>query len=190
MKNLLKILLGGSIVFQLLAIAQEWDFFAAAWFGTDGEGPSLSLEDRRAAAAVVDETLTLLQHFYLSGGDARFADRMPVSEAFLEEARRDVAYLARNSRIQDPVLEELVVQTVEPAGSGRVRVGTRERWRIRELRAPDGEPLGPPRIQRTYREYRVSRQGSGWRVEGWELEEPPVPDAAPPGAEMSGAVTP
>jgi len=190
MKNLLKILVGGFVVFQVLAIAQEWDFFAAAWFGTDEEGTSLSLEDQRAAAAVVDEALTLLQHFYLSGGDARFADRMPVSEAFLEEARRDVAYLTRNGRVQDPVLEELVVQTVEAAAPGRATVGTRERWRVRELRARDGEPLGAPRIQRTYRQYRVSRQGSGWRVEGWELREPPAPDPAPPAEAMSGAVTP
>lgn len=180
MKNLLKILLGGFVVFQVLAIAQEWDLFAAAWLGTDREEPSLSLEHQRAAAAAVDEALTLLQHFYLSGGDARFADRMPVSEAFLEEARRDVAYLARNGRLQDPVLEELVVQTVEAAGPGRATVGTRERWRVRELRARDGEILGPPRVQLTYRQYRVSRQGTGWRVEGWELAGPPEPDPASP----------
>lgn len=169
MKDLLKILLGGFVAFQLLAITQEWDFFAASWFGAEKGAPSLSLEDQQAAARAVDETLTLLQHFYLRGGDSRFADRMPVSAAFLEEMQQDVAYLARNGRLEDPVLEELVVRTVEPVGPGRVTVGTRERWRVRELRERDGAVLGEPRTQRTYREYRVARQGAGWRVEGWDL---------------------
>ncbi len=35
MKGLLKILLAGFVVFMVFSVAQEWEFFSSAWFGSE-----------------------------------------------------------------------------------------------------------------------------------------------------------
>jgi len=187
-KNLLAILLGGFLVFQTLAIVQEWEVFGAAWFGLgDEREESLSADEREAAADAVYLALSLLRHFYASGGDPRFAERMPVSDAVLAEMRSEVAYLARNGRIEDPVLDRLQVLSVEPAGPRRATVRTREHWTVHLRRASDGGPIGQPGVGVTHREYLVTLEGDDWRVMGWDLtsspaaeesEEAPTPDTA------------
>ncbi|KKK98648.1 hypothetical protein LCGC14_2640660, partial [marine sediment metagenome] len=41
--------------------------------------------ERKAAADTVYEMLTLMEHFYGSGGDRRFAERMPASATVVDE---------------------------------------------------------------------------------------------------------
>lgn len=172
-RNLLAILFGGFVVFQLLAIAQEWPLFASAWLGAGGEGPpELSVEDRQGAAEAVALTLSLMGHVYLSGGDPRFADRMPAGEGVLAELQADVEYLARNHRRQDLTLEDFQVTDVERLGEDRVEVRTQERWRVRFLRIPGGAEVEPARRQTLSGKYLVVRQGGGWRVEGWDFGGP------------------
>ena len=78
MKNLLLILAGAFAVFMALAIVQEWEMFGAAWFGGGEEAPPpLAESERKAAADAVYMALSLMQHFYGSGGDPRYAERMP-----------------------------------------------------------------------------------------------------------------
>ncbi len=172
MKKLVLILLGAFAGFMALAIAQEWDFFSAAWFG--GEEPPATLEEseRKAAADAVYLVLSLMEHFYSSGGDPRFAERMPASPAVLEEMRADADYLRRNRRRQEPSLERLEIAAVEPLGPGRVEVKTREWWQIQILPI-DGRPRAEPaKVQTLDGKYLVARQDRGWRVEAWELLEP------------------
>ena len=69
MKALLKILLGGFVVFMSLSIAQEWEFFSSAWFGEAAPQAPLSDDERKGAADAVHMTLSLMRHLYLSGGD-------------------------------------------------------------------------------------------------------------------------
>ena len=54
-KALLKILSGAFALFMVLAIVQEWDFFASAWFGETASAWEPTKEEREAAA----ETLAL-----------------------------------------------------------------------------------------------------------------------------------
>lgn len=181
MRGLLRIVPVAFVLFMVLAVAQEWRFFSASWFGTGVEEERLTEEDRRQAADTVVRTLSLMRHFYLSGGDPRFADRMPVSSGLLEELRTDVDYLARNHRLQDPELQRLQVLAVErvaSAGDDRVEVRTRERWTFRVLWASDGSSAGGPRRRTVEGRYFLVRSGTGWRVEAWQ-----------PIAEESGAET-
>lgn len=169
-KNLLAILLGGFLVFQTLAIVQEWEVFGAAWFGLGDEPEEgLSADERKAAADAVYLALSLQRHFYASGGDPRFADRMPVSEAILAEMQSELAYLARNGRIEDPVLSRLEVLSVEQAGPRRATVRTREHWTVHLLGAAERRPMAEPRTGVTHREYLVVLETGGWRVMGWDL---------------------
>ena len=102
MKGLLKILLGGFVVFMGLSISQEWEFFSSAWFGEPEPRAPLTDDERNAAAEAVHMTLSLMRHVYLSSGDPRFGERMPAAEGIVEEILADVRYLARNQRVQDP----------------------------------------------------------------------------------------
>lgn len=181
MKRLLQIVLVAFALFMVLAVGQEWRFFASAWFGGEEDAPAALAEtDRRAAADTVATLLSLMAHYYSSGGDPRFAERMPASTGLLDELRSDVDYLARNHRIQEPELEKLVVMSVKPAApaapaapgdSGapsRVEVRTREHWIFHVLWAADGSPAEPDRSRVVEGTYLLVRAASGWRVEGWQ----------------------
>lgn len=168
MKALLKILLGGFVVFMSLSIVQEWEFFSSAWFGEPAPGAPLTDDERKGAADAVHMTLSLMRHLYLSGGDPRFAERMPAADGIVEEIQADVRYLVRNQRVQDPELLRLDVTEVERLGQDRVEVHTRERWHVRIRWAHGGADAEPPRLHTIQGRYLVVRGGKGWRVEGWE----------------------
>ena len=131
MKRLLQILGGGFVAFMVLAIGQEWEFFASAWFGRSAPEVVLAEEDRQAAVAAVRMTLELSRHLYASGGDPRFAERMPASERMVEALMKDIDYLANNHRRQDNQLRRLEVVAVRALGPGWVEVRTREEWLAR-----------------------------------------------------------
>jgi hypothetical protein len=168
MKPLLKILLGGFLVFMALAIAQEWSFFSQAWFGSDLQKEELRTEDRRGSVEAVELILDLMRHLYASGGDSRFADRMPTSEGVLEEMLADIDYLSRNKRRQDPKLERLDVEAVELLETGSVEVRTRELWSIRFIWLDGSGESDPHRVEVVRSRYLVTRGSTGWIVEGWE----------------------
>jgi hypothetical protein len=173
LKGLLKIVGGSFVLFMLLAIAQEWAFFSSAWFG-DGEtaAPSLEETDRRAAADAVHGLLTVMRHYYASGGDPRFIERAPAAPGLLEEIRADVEYLARNHRYQEMDLERMDVLSIDPLRADTVELRTREQWTVRFVNAVGGSPIGSPASQTVHAKYLVVRGVRGWSVEGWEIVEP------------------
>lgn len=172
MKNLLKIVLAGTAAFLVLAIGQEWRFFSEAWFGSESESYEMSAKEQKEVADTVYQTLALLEHFYASGGDPRFAERMRASEAFVEEMTTDVQYLGRNHRIQEPSLERLDVVAIEGLGEGRVQIHTRELWNVHYRQVKAGGAIDSPGSQRLDRKYLLRRGNRGWSVEGWDLAEP------------------
>lgn len=168
MKPLLKILLGGLVVFMALAIAQEWEFFSQSWFGADEPAAELTPEDRQDAVQAVELTLDLMRHLYASGGDTRFADRMPTSAGVLEEMLADIDYLTRNRRRQDPKIERVDIKAVELLGTGSVEVRTRELWSIRFLWSDGSGESDPHRVEVVRSRYLVTPGSTGWIVGGWE----------------------
>jgi len=172
-KALLQILLGGFVLFMSLAIVQEWEMFSPAWFDEPELEAPMTDEERKGAADAVHLTLSLMRHLYLSAGDPRFAERMPAAAGIVEEILADVRYLARNRRVQDIELLRLDVTAVDRIGEGRVEVRTREQWQVRSRAAHGGGESEPRRLQALHGRYLVVRGGKGWRVEGWEIVDPP-----------------
>jgi hypothetical protein len=172
---LLKILAGGTAVFLAIAIAQEWQYFSTAWFGAPVVRGETSESERKAASDTVYEMLTLMEHFYGSGGDRRFAERMPASATVVDEMIEEVQYLGQTHRIQDMSLERLEVTAVEPVREETMEIRTREFWSIQFHQAMGG---GRAEAQHPYllcRKYLLSRGAGGWTVEGWDLSEPEPP---------------
>lgn len=168
MRVLLKILLGGFLAFMVLAIADEWAFFYASWFGETEPPAELSEVEQKAAADALHETLTLMRHYYLSGGDPRFTERMPAGEWIIEELKADALYLGRHHLIQDTDLQRLDVMSVDVLSEDRLELTVRELWRVRLLRAADRMLAEEPRLQQVEGTYLLVRTGRGWRVDGWE----------------------
>ncbi len=179
MKELLKILIGGLAVFMILSIGQEWTFFSSAWFGKEESREPLSQEEQKAAADAVHLTLTLMRHFYVSGGDSRFSERMPASEGIVREIMADVDYLARNHRIQDAELMRLDITSIDELAEDRVEIRTRESWLVRIRWVADGREAEPPKSLTINGKYLVVRGGRGWRVEGWDLADQPAERVVP-----------
>lgn len=180
MKALAAVLLGGTLLFMGVAIVQQWDFFASAWFGRASAAPALTPDERRAAAETVREFLALVAHLQRSGGDPRFAERLPAAPAVVDELRVELDYLARNRRVQQLVLHRLDVTGVDPKGGERAEVRTRELWTAHTLWAGDGRPAEAPRSAQLAVKYLLAPAAGGWRVEAWELDFDTPGAAAPP----------
>lgn len=171
MKRLVQTLGAALAAFLALAMAQEWSLFASAWFGDPGGREELPTAERQAATDTVHLLLSLMRHLYLSGGDPRFAERLPAADGLVEEMLEDVAYLGRNHRVEDPELRSFEVLSVEELEEGRLEVETRELWTFRVLWAVSGEEAEPARVRVVYGRYLLERRGAGWQVEGWDFAE-------------------
>jgi hypothetical protein len=132
--------------------------------------------DLEAASEVVEQLLVLMGHLYGTGGDPRFAERIPASPAVIDEMLADIEYLGRNHRRQEPILQKLEIVAVDPIGADRVEVRTREFWIHRVYWAVgDRAETEPARSQVVNGRYLVARQPSGWRVEAWDFDLPNSP---------------
>jgi hypothetical protein len=165
MKRLFLILALGLLGFLSIAMLQEWRIFATAWLGASQEVVSLGEEDRKAAADTVHEYLTLLAHVHAGGGDPRFLDRLPASDAVIDELVAELDYLRRNGRRQIMVLQGLDVQAVDQLDERSVEVRTREWWTIGYDQAGNEAPAGRRTANVVSGRYLVRREPSGWAIQ-------------------------
>ena len=171
MKDLVKILIIGLLVFMALALVQERQVFLSTWFGGDVQpAPEVAEDDRRAAEDTVSNMLSMMRHLYSSDGDPRFAERMPAGQVVIDELMEDITYLRRNHRRQDPRLMRLVVDEVTVAGSGRLRVRTTEHWVIRILWIDGNTEAERPHSMIVHGVYRLARDTAGWKVMWWDSD--------------------
>lgn len=173
--GLVKVLAAGLLVFMLLAVGQEWEVFATG-LGLRAPATAPPAEptaaERHAAEAAIRQFLSLARHYYLAAGDPRFTERMQASPAVVDEIARDVAYLRKNGRIQDPSLVSAQTVAVAALGDGAIEVKTREYWVIRTRFGASAQESDPSRATVVLGRYVVRRTDAGWRVEAWE----PLPD--------------
>ncbi len=182
LRNLLKILFAGFVAFMAIAVAQEWGYFSSIWFGANEESRVVEQKDGSPAAGkTVHELLTLMRHLYTSGGDPRFADRMPASDDVIEEMLGDIAFLKHDHRLQDPRLVRAEILDVRALGQDRAEVLTKEYWIFRVLRMSDRSEAEPARSVIFLGRYNVQREGSAWRVHAWDIAEPRADGKAPRG---------
>lgn len=171
MANLIRILGGGFAIFLALSMVQEWDVFRPWLLGekTETRAPRADDGQRRAAEAAVRELLSMASHYYASGNDPRFLERMPARGVVVEEMRADAEYLLRNGRVQQMKLLELTVLNVEALGEKRARVRTQEKWQIRTVSA-EGTGEGDPALETTLEcRYSVALSGRTWQVLDWDV---------------------
>jgi len=176
LKGFLKIVGVGAVLFMATAMIQEWRVFVGAWTGAgvtrpavqDGEPKDTQVED------TVRRYVSMARHFYQTGGDRRFAERIPASPEVVQELVDDVAYLAKNKRRQEDRLVALdVLHTSRPA-ENRARVRTRERWEARTRGLDESGAADPMVAQVIFVEYWLQREGSKWQVSRWELIDAPA----------------
>ncbi len=183
MKVLLKVLAVSFAVFMAMAMVEEREAFLplfAAFSGSAAQETPATLpaQERQAAVDTVRELLSLWSHLEESGGDARFAERLPASPEVVGEMMTEIAYLQHNYRRQEQKLMKLEVVQTEAAGPGRLSVTTREFWIIRTFSSfhRQQEP-DPPRSTVVNVRYLLERDGRQWRVSAWShlpaLTEPP-----------------
>jgi hypothetical protein len=131
------------------------------------EAPPLGDADRRAATDAVHLFLALSAHLRGTGGDSRYADRLPARPAVVEELSREVEYRWHGGHQEEPRLVRLEIRDVAAAGPEQAAVKTREFWITRELRKDDA----PVRSDVVFARYLVEPGAGGWRVVDWDVEE-------------------
>lgn len=170
MTALIRIAGGALAVFLVLGGIQEWRALAAPMLPPDRR-PELSEADRRAAAATVYRFVQLSSHLYATGGDRRFAERLPSSPALIDEVVRDARYVLHNERVEEPSLIRLDVASIASPSADVITVDVREYWTTRYYfkadRSFDSVRSDIVRVQ-----YRLQRDGGSWRVMSWDPEEP------------------
>jgi hypothetical protein len=132
--------------------------------------------DRRAATAAVQSFLTLSAHLRGSGGDPRFAERLPASEAVVGELMDEIAYLRHAGRLDEPRLVRSEIREVKPEADGLAAVRTKEYWITRDVR--EG---GEVRSDVVLARYTLARDGAAWRVVDWSVD-PDRPSGDAPAA--------
>jgi len=173
-KALAKILLGAFALFMVLSILQEWDFFASAWFGKSVPAWAPAEVEERAMADTLGLFQRLTSHLYATGGDPRFADRIPAAPHLVDEMLADIEYIKRNHRIQRPELVKIEILSSAPLRENAVEFHTREYWITRFYWLSGEESGDPPVSQILFMKYLVTREGQAWQVSGWDFDEPPT----------------
>ncbi len=175
MKNLIKILVIGGVLFTVVCIVQDWrNFFRV------GQDSALS-DDAELEAELtntIQQFVEIARHVYQSGGDARFAERLPASEAVIAELMNEIAYLKKNGRVQLSRLARFEVLEVERVAENRAIVRTAEDWVVYMADSRSGARFDPDHLHSVHAEYRLARRGPAWQVAQWDLVAPPPPPDA------------
>lgn len=171
-RTLRNIILSAVVAFLALGGVQEWETFAQQWFHRAKPAIELSKAERDAIADTVVNYLKLLSHFYGTGGDQRFADRIPASKALLEEAVLDASYIRHNRRTQEMSLLRVEILAVDGLAADRAEVSTREFWLTRYYASGSGTSE-ETRSDIVPARYRLAREGQSWTVTAWDPQATP-----------------
>ncbi len=168
MKSFIIIVVSALAVFMALAIAQERDVFLPL-IGITSSAPEMVTP---ATPPEIETTLrtflAVMSHLYGSGGDPRFAERLPAGNEVVDEILADITYLEHNRRIQEMSLVNLQINSINSPTGGYAQVNATEYWVIRtRWDDKDGES-DPARSEVHTVDYRLKVEGGEWRVIGWE----------------------
>jgi len=138
----------------------------AAWRVSAGpERPTVPQRDRDGAIAAVRSFISLSTHLRGSGGDERFADRIPAYPAVVAELMTDVERGRRRGREEESRLVRADVRDVRPSLAFHVEVRMKEYWVTRS--SPGGADV---RSDVLLVRYFVRRDGGAWKIADWDLE--------------------
>lgn len=141
----------------------------SAWRAARAPGRAQPVSDaaRKAVSEAVYGYVKLVAHLHGSGGDRRFAERLPAGPEVVGEALADVQFATHAGNIEEPRLIRAELRDVRPAGFETYDVELKEFWVTRTIAAA-GDVLGT-RSDVVIARYRVQRGPGGWRVVAWDL---------------------
>lgn len=152
---------------------------AGAWRASSAAARTApAASEAKAASDAVFRFLQLSAHLQGSGGDERFAERLPASPDLVQELLDASAADARAGRAERARLVRAEVREVTRRAPAALEVATREYW-ITQVAAPGSGPERP-RADVVDARYAVVEEPGGWRVTGWRLELDPPAGAARP----------
>ncbi len=137
----------------------------AAWRASSVERRDLEQRDRAAAVEAVRAFVSLSAHLRGSGGDRRFAERVPAAPAVVDELVADAKEGRRLGRLDQSRLVQADVRRVREVGLEMVEVTTKEYWVTR-----DSSDSSRYRSDVVPVRYVVRREGGAWRVVDWNVE--------------------
>lgn len=174
MSRFLRIVAGAVAIFIAMSMIEERETFATNWFSA-AEKFRAPEADQRAAAEAVHQFRTLAAHWYGTGGDRRFAERLPATPPVIDELRSDIEYVRQNGRIETPRLMRLDVTSVEVRSEAAAEVKTREMW-VTEFHWIAGGTSDATRSDVLFVRYRLLRDGARWLVSAWDPTDAPRPE--------------
>lgn len=141
---------------------------------------ALPVPARAQVEAAVRQFLSLSRHLEASGGDPRFAERLPAAPEVTDEILAGVRFARSQGRVETPELVRLDVLGAAPLRAGLVELTTREYWVVRAHALSGGADLGSPRAAVVAWHYVLARRGGGWAVaSAGPADEGRAPGAAP-----------
>ncbi len=143
---------------------------SAAWEAArvPREGALTDVE-RKATAGAVRTFLTMSSHLRGSGGDQRFAERLPADDQVIDEMLAEIEFLRHVGRVEEARLVRADVRDVRAEAEGIASVLTKEYWITREMATRT--PIQPQtRSDVVLARYTVRRDAGGWRVVSWQID--------------------
>jgi hypothetical protein len=145
-------------------------FAADALRARSDRGAKASEQDLADAREAVRSFVSLSRHLYASGGDRRFAERLPASKDLVAEILADADLQRRKlGGIEQQHLVRASFGSARAPEPGRVELDVREYWVFtRAAPAPSATPAPSTSAVLDVR-YTVQREGPSWRVVAWAL---------------------
>lgn len=171
MKRFLLIIAIAALLFITLAMLEEHETFTRNWFKPP-ESFKASEQERRSAAETVYAFRTLAAHWYATGGDARFGERLPAAPPVVEELRGDIDYVRRNGRVEVPRLMRVDILGSDVTSDTAAEVRTREYW-VTEFHWTGGGASDETRSDLLFARYRLTKDGARWIVAAWDPVDAP-----------------
>jgi hypothetical protein len=140
---------------------------AARASGEAGEAVKVSEGEEREAKTAAETFMRLAAHLQGSGGDPRFAERIPASPAVVEELLAGVTFASHAGKVEEPRLVRAELGPIRRVDTDVVSLDAKEYWIVRVLGA-GGKTL-ETRADVVKVRYVLARGPSGWSVAGWDL---------------------
>jgi hypothetical protein len=155
------------LVFALGCVA----IAASAWAASRGAPRAQPVAEnvRKAVTEAVYGYAELAAHLHGSGGDPRFAERLPADPEVVSDVLGDIEFATHAGRIEEPRLFRAEFRDVHPAGFDTYDVDVKEYWVTRTISA-GGAILGT-RSDVVLVRYVVRRGPGGWKVVAWDVAE-------------------
>jgi hypothetical protein len=125
---------------------------------------------RTGAANAAALFASLTGHLRASGGDPRFADRLPADPPVIAELLADIAFVQHRERLENPRLVKFDLRSVEAVGPGLAEVRAREYW----ITTTQHRGEVSTRSDAVTVRYAVRRDAGTWRVADWAVADEPA----------------